>query len=508
MNPLYGHSSLYPAYGSVYSALGQRLGTEAQPFQQVSVSSGNDAYHLDLSAYGQLLSFLNNFQATVAQLGSSSHGSMLHATSSDSTIATANASIGAQAASYTLAVHQMAQAQTLSSPAFTDASSTVLGSGTLTISTGSYLQSSNKFVPDGSQATTINISNGTLDSIAKTINTSGAGLIASVLQNSDGYHLILTRKATGALQNTLIAVADLDGNNTDQSGLSSLAYDPTSSSGKGKNLTQNQAGRNAFYSVNGVNASYPDNSSVPLATGLSATLLSSGRTNITVGTSYAQLNNGALSLTNAFNTLQYSVTALVSSSSALQNDPRVARLLTEIDQIATDNRNNGQSALTSLPQIGIRYQSRQPNTQGSRLTLDGNTLQQAYAFDQGGAASLLALTARDFDAKATNYTAPSSGVLSQTMDKMREWGNALGTSGSRSSQSTATPYSMAAMLAQASTGVTAKSEQLLTAQQATAINQYSMILAMSQPVAINTLQNHQISQIPWLDNGNDISVFA
>jgi flagellar hook-associated protein 2 len=507
MNPLYGHSSLYPAYGSVYSALGQRLSTDTPAYPQVSSSTATDAYQLDLSAYGQLLSYLNSFQSAMAQLGSGSQSRIIHASSSDSRVATASASNGAQAANYTLTVRQLAQSQTLASSAFSDASNTVIGSGSLSIETGSYLPGSHLFTADGSGSIKVNISNGTLDSIAAAINSSGANVIAGVVQNSDGYHLTITRKASGLLQNMRISVTDADGSNTDQSGLSQLAYDPAATSGSGKNLTQTQAGQNAAYSVNGVSASSPVNTGVPLASGVYASLLASGSSSIAVGTSYAQLHGSAQTLAGAFNTLQQSVSTLVSGSSALQNDSRVTQLLTAMDQVAMDSRRNGNSMLTSLPDIGIRLQKAQTNSQASSLSVDQATLQQAYALDQGGAANLLMQSASDFDHQAQNYSSPGSGILAKTIEQMRQWEQALGSPDVTDSKRPATPYSMATMLAQNSS-IPQKTQQLLSAQQSTAISQYSMILAMSQPVAINTLQNHQISQIPWLDNGNDISVFA
>jgi len=507
MNPLYGYSSLYPAYGDIYSVLGQRLSIGSSSLLSVSAKSQSDAYQLDLSSYGQLMSSLSSFQYALGRISSSSQNNGLNTSSSNSSVAIATASTGAQSASYTLSVNRLATAQTVTSGTFTDASSTVVGSGSMTFSTGTYNAASNSFTGDGSGSTTINITNGSLNSIASAINTSVSGMVASVVQSSDGYRLSIARNITGAENNFKITVADSDGTNTDLSGLSQLAYDPSASAGAGKNLTQTQAAQNAAYQVNGVQSTSSSNTGVKLASYLSANLLQTGYTMISVGSDYSNLSGGAQLLTNAFNTLKSSIGQLLSSSSALQNDAQVSRLISSLDSQAISNLDNGNSTLTTLAQIGVRYAPQVTSNTGETLSLDNNTLQDTYSLDQAGASALLALAAQGFNLLADSYASPLNGSLTQTIGQMQQWGSQIASS-SNIAQGSTTPYSLATLLAQITSGVASRSSQLLSAQQVTALAQYSMVLAMSQPIGVRNLQNQMITQIPWLGNSNNISEFA
>lgn len=507
MNPLYGYSSLYPSYGDIYTVFGQRLSIGNSPLLSASNRSQSDAYQLDLSAYGRLMSSLGSFQYALESLNTAGQSNTISAGSSNAAVASASASSNAQSGSYTLQVSQLAQAETVASGAFADTSSTTVGSGTLTIATGTYQSGSNAFISDASGSTSISISNGTLDSIAAAINASGAGVLASVQQSSDGYHLSIARNVTGAQNNLQITVSDSDGNNTNLSGLSQLAYDPTAASGAGKNLSLAQLAKNAFYSVNGVNANSSSNSAIQLSDGLSVNLLQTGSSTITVGVNADQLSRNAQSLSEAFNLLQTSINQLHGSSSALQNDYQVSRLISDLNFQAIATLENGKSNLSTLPQIGLRYQTTSNSAQMGSLNLDNNALLDAYHLDQGGAANLLSLSSQAFSSLSKAYSDPENGSLAQTISQLQQWGSQLSTSATTTTGAVP-PYSLAAMLAQATSGVGSRSKQLLSVQQVTALAQYSMILAMSDPINVRTLQNRGNDQIPWLVNGNNISVFA
>ncbi|MCP6675188.1 hypothetical protein NL520_27710, partial [Klebsiella pneumoniae] len=83
-----------------------------------------------------------------------------------------------------------------------DSGTTVVGSGSLTITTGSYAYTSSTSATSftaNDTPVTISISNGTLSSIASSINGAGAGVVANVVQNSSGaYQLQISQASTGA----------------------------------------------------------------------------------------------------------------------------------------------------------------------------------------------------------------------------------------------------------------------------------------------------------------------
>jgi len=109
-------------------------------------------------------------------------------TSSDTDVLNATATGTAVAGSYKIEVTQLASALKASSGAFTD-SSTQIGTGTLTITVGG--QAMNLSI-DGS--------NGSLASIRDAINkaSDNPGVSATIVNGTDGAHLVLSGTRTGA----------------------------------------------------------------------------------------------------------------------------------------------------------------------------------------------------------------------------------------------------------------------------------------------------------------------
>ncbi len=148
-----------------------------------------------LSALGTIKSALSTLKGSLAGLADGSLFSQFAATASGKGIA-ATISAGAAAGSYSVNVEQLATANQISSKAYArDAS---LGTGTLTIGAG-----------DASMSIALDSKNNTLAGVAAAINGSSnnPGVTAAVVKGSDGEHLVLTSKETGAA-NTLSVSAD------------------------------------------------------------------------------------------------------------------------------------------------------------------------------------------------------------------------------------------------------------------------------------------------------------
>lgn len=124
--------------------------------------------------------------------------------------------------SYALEVLALASSQTLTSPALA-ASSTVVGSGTLTLRFGTVAGSS--FTEDTAHApVAITVPSGaTLAEVAAAINGSGAGVSAYVANGADGAHLMLKGK-DGAANGFILEAVETQG----EEGLASLAWSPSS----------------------------------------------------------------------------------------------------------------------------------------------------------------------------------------------------------------------------------------------------------------------------------------
>lgn len=83
---------------------------------------------------------------------------------------------------------------------------------------------------------------------------------------------MLTSKETGAVNGFKLEVTDSDGNNTDTTGLSRLAYDPTLAAGAGKNANTLQVAQNANFTINNLPVSKASNTVTDAVAGLTLNL--------------------------------------------------------------------------------------------------------------------------------------------------------------------------------------------------------------------------------------------
>lgn len=205
-----------------------------------------------ISAFAALNSALSSFQNSFKQLSYPSTYSAVKLTSSDSGILSATAGIGAEAGNYEFKVNQRAQAQTLVSgdaATFSNANAAI-GTGKLTMRFGTYSSDGSTFSlnPDTTIKTvTIDSSNNSLSGLRDTINEGDFGVKASIINDGTGYRLVLTSEKTGEAQAMEITASDDDGNDTDASGLSRLAFSATN-----KNMKQTSAGQDAELEMNGI----------------------------------------------------------------------------------------------------------------------------------------------------------------------------------------------------------------------------------------------------------------
>ena len=200
-----------------------------------------------ISAIGSLQAALSGLQVGLAPLFNGQLQSTFGATLSGTGI-TASAGTGAVAGSYSIKVTQIAQAQGLSSGAFSSTQSANLGTGNLTIQVGGK-----------SMQLSVTSSNDSLSDIASAINssTSNPGVTATVFSGSDGDHLVLSATNTGAANTISVNVSNIANDN----GLSSLGITSSAGSPAGSPSTivssgsiawtQSQAAQDAQFTING-----------------------------------------------------------------------------------------------------------------------------------------------------------------------------------------------------------------------------------------------------------------
>ncbi len=268
---------------NVEDIVSKLVSLEKQPITELQTRT--DTLKTQISAYGKIQSAFSAMRDAASKLTTPSSWAALTATSSDTTMATVTASTGSGAGSYAISVANLAAAQSLSSKAYS--STAAVGAGSLTIELGQWSADDSTFTGKaGTSPVSVTIGAGdNLSTVRDKINSSGAGVLASVVTDASGSRLVIRSKDTGIENGFRITAADADGNNTDSDGLSALAYDATANTGGSTppGMTRNIAAVNASLSINGMSISSATNNIESAVDGLSINLLKKGDLTVTVG---------------------------------------------------------------------------------------------------------------------------------------------------------------------------------------------------------------------------------
>jgi flagellar hook-associated protein 2 len=192
-----------------------------------------------LSSFGKLQSSLGTLRDKARSLTSADTWSPTKGSSSNEAAVAVTTGNGSVPGSYTVAVTQLAKAQTGISATYVDAKALV-GAGTLSFQTGGW--AGNAFTPKtGTTAVNLTVTaTDTLQSLRDKINGAEAGVVASIVQDASGARLSLRSRESGADNGFRI---------TATGALGGLAYAPDVGGG---GLTQTQPGSSAQATINGV----------------------------------------------------------------------------------------------------------------------------------------------------------------------------------------------------------------------------------------------------------------
>jgi flagellar hook-associated protein 2 len=228
------------------------VAAEGSP-KQAALASRQASVQAQISAYGSFRSALTQLQGALASLKDPAQFRSRSASVADDTIFSATATGDAAPGTYDIEVQRLASSAKLRSGPFA-AATTVVGTGTLTLSLGTT-----------SFAVTIDGTNSTLAGIRDAINraTDNPGISAALVTANDGLRLVLTSAATGAAN--AITVAQSGGDN----GLAQLTYDPQSNT---NGLTQLQAAEDARITVDGIDYDSASNTVTGALDGVTLTL--------------------------------------------------------------------------------------------------------------------------------------------------------------------------------------------------------------------------------------------
>ncbi|NDU88066.1 MAG: flagellar filament capping protein FliD [Ferrovum sp.] len=383
----------------VSSIVSQLMTVESQPVTQLQ--NQQSGFQSQVSALNTVQSAVSSFQAAVQGLTSLNQYQSYSASSSNAAVS-ATATSGAIPGNYSIAVSQLAQAQSLVATGQTSAT-TAIGTGATTtlnftfgtisggtLTSGTYTGAT--FTPSGSgtKSVTINSSNDSLQGIAAAINAAGIGVNATVVNDgsSTPYRLVLTGPS-GVSNSMQIGV-------TGDATLSSLlSQNPAGT----QNLNQTSVAQNAQLTVNGLAVSQSSNTVTNAVQGVTLNL--SGTTTSVANVSVAQNTSAATSAVNnlvsAYNALNTAIQGVASYNSStntagpLFGDPMVNNIQNQIRSILNTPISGTTSVYATLSEIGVTFQS-----DGS-MAVNSSQLNTALATSPGDIASLFSTVGKATD---------------------------------------------------------------------------------------------------------------
>lgn len=378
-----------PGIGSnldVNGIVKQLMAVEQRPLQLLNNKEAS--FQARLSATGSLKGALSGLQSSLsALLRNSTFSGTTKATAGDASVMSASASSRAISGNYQIDVTQLAQAQKLKTTAFASANS-VVGSGKLTIQFGT--DNGGSFTANGSRGIkTIDIdpSKTTLVELRDALNSAGAGIAAAIVNDGTGYRLAISSNFSGTDNTLKITVEDGDGNNTDASGLSQLAFDPSSGA---KQLSESQAAKNALLSIDGISVVKSSNIVSDAIDGVSLTLLKLGSSSLSVAPDRSGIKTAVEGFVKAYNDTNATLRELggfnpeTKVAGPLQGDPALRAAQSQLRAIIGGSIRYTSGTLTNLSQLGISFQ------RDGSLQLDGSKLQAAIDREPNGVAALFA----------------------------------------------------------------------------------------------------------------------
>lgn len=301
----------------------------------------------DLSSLSTAVSSLTEFDGAFSQMEGSS--------SDTSVVDLASANAGAVPGTYDVVVSQLAQSFSYASSAVA-ATDTLNGSlsingQAITISDGTATDGNGNTIPQ----------NDTLSTLAAYINAGNYGVTATVVTGSSGSQLALLSDTSGASGSVTIDASDL----TD------------SAMGDAVTFSQQQPGKDAQFSVDGVSMTSSSNTVTTGIPGVTMQLLEaapSESVQVVIATDNSQVEAAVNSFVSAYNVVVKDLNSQEGKDSSgnpepLYGNPNLAMMQEQLQDALTSGAASG--AIKSLTQLGVTV-----NDDGT-LTLDSSTLDSA-----------------------------------------------------------------------------------------------------------------------------------
>ena len=339
------------------------VGAEKAPFES-RLNRKEAIASADISAVGALKSALESVQESIAALADIEKFQLRTAKGDDDFIsitAGKDASVGA----YNITVDALASAHKLVSAEID--SEEAVGEGSLSITSGE-----NTFAVDVSDTAT-------LAEIRDAINDSAENesVSATIITDDNGQRLVLNSKETGIANAITVTVNDIDGNHTDTTGLSRLAYDPTQAIPV-VNMTQATEALDAQITIdNTVSISSSTNEFVNVIDGIDITAkkiqaVDDDDSQISITEDNSNIEDTLNKFVSAYNELADLNKNMgqvgEGKSGALVGDSLLRGVMSKIRNEFTKNYSDGSGGELSLSEIGVR------SDQYGKLSLDSDVL--------------------------------------------------------------------------------------------------------------------------------------
>lgn len=347
------------------------------------------SYQARISALGSLKGALSSLQ-TAAQAFIPTSGqsttekfATYRATVGDTTLATATATTGAGATSYTLANIVLAKAEQIRKTGFTLPSATDgSADGTLTIKVGT------------GTAVDVSVKGGsTLADVRDAINASTAGITASIINNGTADYLTLTAKDSGQANQITISSSTA---NAAPNVWGDFDYSPGTSGTPGTPYTNNswteqQEAKSASVEVNGLTITSNSNTISTAISGVTLNLVKDSTTGTTLTVSKdtaGSLTSALTAFVKAYNEAAKSMKDLgfynadTKTAGALQGDSTLRGAQNQVRNLL-QSKAGGTSAYQTLSDLGVALQK-----DGS-LKLDSAKLNKAIESDYEGVSKLV-----------------------------------------------------------------------------------------------------------------------
>ncbi len=362
-----------------------------------------------ITAYGEIQSLMGKIQSAANSLSSPSLVGSTTATSSDDSILTATGSALADPGTYNVEVLNTAKSHALATGSYSSFDE-IIGTGKLVFSFGELQYDGSGNVtgqnvnPDRAGKTiTIDESNRTLSGIRDAINSAGFGVNASIVNDGNGFRLLITSSDTGAKNALRIEAQDSAGNLL-TGGLSALAFNENQN-GAG-NLGQTSRGEDAQLRVNGLTITRSSNAVDEIIKGVTLNLKSADvgkNVSINVSADTDKLTETVEGFVSAYNDLKRFVDDLSGYDAAKQQaglllgDSTMRNIMTQIRALISEPIVGLTGKYRSLTELGV-------NTDRNNdylLDFDVTKFTKAVSEDRASLIGLLAKSGTSTDSQIT-----------------------------------------------------------------------------------------------------------